>query len=508
MTARKPVVLCILDGWGLRAESKANAVHLAHTPHFDDLMAECPSDTLITYGPGVGLPNGQMGNSEVGHMNIGAGRVVEMDLRRIEGVIERNEYGALPAIQRFIRKVTDAEGTAHVFGLLSDGGVHSHLEHMIETAKVLDQYNVKTVLHLFGDGRDVAPKSAAKYLGTLKANLPPSTKIGTLCGRYFALDRDNRWDRVSQAYHAIASGKGPAFPSVADIITDAYGDNITDEFIKPSIIGDYSGMSDGDGILFLNFRADRAREILSALADPDFDDFETGPRAKLSIVSGFTEYSERHSTYMDCVFPSEQLTNTLGEWVEKQGRSQFRIAETEKYPHVTFFFNGGIEDPSPHEDRYLAPSPKVATYDLQPEMSSVEVTDNLVAAIDSDQYDLIVVNYANPDMVGHTGDLNAAIAACASVDVGLGQVVDAVHHADGALLVCADHGNCETMVDPVTGEPHTAHTTNPVPVILIGGPKNAKLRQGGKLADVAPTLLSLMGLPQPVEMTGISLIEI
>ena len=508
MTASKPVVLCILDGWGLRPETEANAVALGDTPNFDRIMKECPSDTLTTFGPDVGLPKGQMGNSEVGHMNIGAGRVVEMDLRRIEGVIERGEFADLPAIKRFVNAMQKSGGTAHLCGLVSDGGVHSHIEHMIAAAEAMSGASIPTVLHLFGDGRDVAPQSALRFLETLNSNLPSGVSIATLSGRYYALDRDNRWERVSTAYDAIVHAKGHVFETAEQAVQAAYDQGVTDEFIKPSTQVDYQGMVDGDGILFLNFRADRAREILAAIADPEFDNFDTGTRPVLAIASGFTEYSERHSTYMDCVFPSEQLTNTLGEWVEAQGRSQFRIAETEKYPHVTFFFNGGIEDASAHEDRYLAPSPKVATYDMQPEMSAAEVTKHLVSAVTSDKYDLIVVNYANPDMVGHTGDIEAAMAACAAVDQGLGHVIDAVQSVGGAMLVCADHGNCETMVDPITNEPHTAHTTNPVPVVLIGGAKDARLRSGGRLADVAPTLLALMGLPQPVEMTGVSLIEV
>lgn len=506
MTPKKPVVLCILDGWGLRDQREHNAVALADTPNFDHIMANCPSSTLITYGPDVGLPSGQMGNSEVGHMNIGAGRVVEMDLRRIEAAIERGEFAALPAITRFIDALKTSGGVAHLCGVLSDGGVHSHVDHMIETANIIAAAGVPVTLHLFGDGRDVAPKSALKYLSHLEAGLKGNITLATLSGRYYAMDRDNRWERVELAYRTIVNASGAQADTAKQAIDAGYNSDLTDEFFIPTTLADYAGLKDHDGLMFLNFRADRAREILAAIADPDFDGFETGARPKLAIISGYAEYSDRHNTYMDCVFPNQDIKNTLGEWVAAHGKKQFRIAETEKYPHVTFFFNGGVEIPAPDETRYLAPSPKVATYDLQPEMSCGEVTENLVKAINADSYDLIVVNYANPDMVGHTGDVQAAMTACNAVDTGLGKVIDAVIAQDGAMIVTADHGNCETMVNPETGEPHTAHTTNPVPVALIGGAKDAKLRAGGRLADLAPTLLDLMGLKKPDEMTGETLI--
>jgi 2,3-bisphosphoglycerate-independent phosphoglycerate mutase len=506
MTTPKPVVLCILDGWGLRDQIENNAVAQADTPNFDRIMADCPAATLTTFGPDVGLPEGQMGNSEVGHMNIGAGRVIETDLFRIQGIIERGEFASQPGIKRFIAAMKTSGGTAHLAGVLSDGGVHSHVDHMIAAASAIAAAGVPVALHLFGDGRDVAPKSALGYLTHLEAELPKGVRLASFSGRYYAMDRDNRWERVEKAYRAMVMGQGPEMARAQDVIADAYANDITDEFFAPTVLGDYPGMQDGDGLLFLNFRADRAREILAAIADPDFKAFETGPRPALSAVSGFAQYSSRHDTYMDCVFPDQEIKNTLGAWVSQHGLKQFRIAETEKYPHVTFFLNGGIEEPAAAEDRYLAPSPKVATYDMQPEMSSAEVTEHLVGAIQSGGYDLIVVNYANPDMVGHTGDLQAAKAACASVDAGLGQVINALHEQGGAMIVCADHGNCETMVDPKTGAPHTAHTTNPVPVVLIGGPKGAKLRTNGRLADLAPSLLQLMGLQKPEEMTGETLI--
>ena len=506
MAPPKPVVLCILDGWGLREEIANNAVALADTPHFDRIMTTCPAATLTTFGPDVGLPVGQMGNSEVGHMNIGSGRIIETDLFHIQGIIQHDEFASLPAIKRFIAAMKSSGGTAHLAGVLSDGGVHSHIDHMIAAARAIAAAGVPVALHLFGDGRDVAPKSAVGYLDHLEAELPKGVILATLSGRYYAMDRDNRWERVKLAYLAIVQGEGSQATCAADVISTAYENGITDEFFVPTVLGDYKGMQDDDGLLFLNFRADRAREILAAIADPDFDCFETGTRPALAIASGFAQYSSRHDTYMDCVFPDQDIQNTLGEWVSKHGLKQLRIAETEKYPHVTFFLNGGIEEPVADEDRYLAPSPKVATYDMQPEMSSAEVTEHLVAAIVSNKYDLIVVNYANPDMVGHTGDLTAAMAACHAVDTGLGQVIEALHDQGGAMIVCADHGNCETMVNPETGEPHTAHTTNPVPVVLIGGPKGAKLRADGRLADLAPSLLQLMELEKPAEMTGETLI--
>ncbi|WP_103763777.1 2,3-bisphosphoglycerate-independent phosphoglycerate mutase [Roseovarius confluentis] len=505
MSAPRPVVLCILDGWGLSEEREANAPALAATPHFDRLMETCPNATLITHGHDVGLPEGQMGNSEVGHLNIGAGRVIEMDLRRIDRAIETGTFGVLPGFVRFADKVEAAGGTAHLLGVLSDGGVHSHIGHMIAAANALTARGVPVAIHAFTDGRDVAPTSAKVYLEALRAALPMGAVIATVSGRYYAMDRDNRWDRVQLAYEALARGEGYTAETAATGIDDAYAKGRTDEFIKPRVLGDYQGMKDGDGLLCLNFRADRAREILAAFADPEFDDFETGQRPAFSAVSGFTEYSRRHSAYMDSIFPDEQPVNTLSAWLAQHGKRQFHTAETEKYPHVTFFLAGGRETPEDGEARYMAASPKVATYDLQPEMSAEEVTDHLVDAI-AEGYDFIVVNYANPDMVGHTGDLGAAIRACEAVDAGLGRVLEALDDAGGAIIVTADHGNCETMVDPVTGGPHTAHTTNPVPVILKGGPEGARLRDG-RLADLAPTVLELMELPQPDEMTGKSLLK-
>ncbi|MGJ8603497.1 MAG: 2,3-bisphosphoglycerate-independent phosphoglycerate mutase [Marivita sp.] len=505
MTTPKPVVLTILDGWGLRDDPTANAPKLAQTPTMDHLMATCPHATLITHGPDVGLPKGQMGNSEVGHTNIGAGRVVAMDLGQIDLAIEDGSFFTNAAILEFAKAVKDVGGRAHVMGVVSDGGVHGHITHIKATVKMLSDLGVDVVLHAITDGRDVAPTSAMGFITDLSANLPKSARIGTVIGRYFAMDRDTRWDRVERAYRAMIDGQGAAAMSAVSAVEDAYAKGQNDEFIEPCVIADYAGMAKGDGVFCLNFRADRAREILAAIGAPDFDGFPR-ERPALSCLLGMVDYSKAHDAYMTTAYPKQTIHNTLGEWVAKHGKTQFRLAETEKYPHVTFFLNGGQEAPEAGEDRFMPKSPNVATYDLQPEMSSDEVTAKFVAAVEAG-YDLIVTNYANPDMVGHTGDLNAAIKACEAVDAGLGTVLAAIEKVGGAMIVTADHGNCETMVDPETGGPHTAHTTNLVPVVLYGGPEGARLADG-RLADLAPTLLALMGLRQPDEMTGQSLIRI
>ena len=499
----KPVVLCILDGWGARAETEGNAPALAKTPNFDRIMAECPNATLLTHGPDAGLPSGQMGNSEVGHTNIGAGRVVAMDLGQIDLAIEDGSFFENDAILAFIDTLKETGGTAHLMGLLSDGGVHGHVTHIEAAARMIAKAGVPVIYHAITDGRDVAQKSADRYLSNLK--LPKTAKIGTVIGRYFALDRDNRWERVQTAYDAIVHGTGAHADTALAPIEAAYSADITDEFIPATVIGDYQGITEKDGLFCLNFRADRAREILAAICAPDFDAFDIGDRPALAAQLGMVEYSDAHSAYLATAFPKRDIQNTLGAWVAKHGLKQFRLAETEKYPHVTFFLNGGIEVPEEGEDRFMPPSPKVATYDLQPEMSAREVTAKFVEAIGKG-YDLIVTNYANPDMVGHTGDLDAAIKACEAVDQGLGEVLDALNKAGGAMIVTADHGNCEVMIDPETGTPHTAHTTNPVPVILVNGPEGVTLA-AGRLADLAPSLLELMGLEQPKEMTGKSLIR-
>ena len=507
MSTPKPVVLCILDGWGLRPERENNAVALGNTPNFDRIMADCPHATLAAHGTDVGLPEGQMGNSEVGHMNIGAGRIVWMDLPKVNKAIETGEFDHNPALQRFIEKLKASGGTAHIAGLASPGGVHSHQDHIARAATVIAAAGIPVNIHAFLDGRDVPPQSADEQMAKLEGDLPAGAAISTVCGRFFAMDRDKRWDRVQQAFDLMVMAKGKRAFSVQDAIEEAYAAGETDEFVSPTVIGNYAGMKDGDGLLFMNFRADRAREILAAIGDPDFDDFDVSARPKLAALTGLVEYSDAHNSYMDVMYPSEDIINTLGHWVATHGRTQFRLAETEKYPHVTFFMNGGQEVPEGGEDRYVAPSPKVKTYDMQPEMSAAEVTDHLVEAIRGQEYDLIIINFANPDMVGHTGDLQAAIKAVEAVDKGLGQALDAIGDVGGAMIVTADHGNCETMVDPVTGGPHTAHTCNPVPVVLVGGPEGAALRSGGRLSDLAPTLLELMNLPKPAEMTGETLLE-
>jgi len=425
-----------------------------------------------------------------------------MDLRKIEAAIETGAFEKRPAITKLLN-ATDQ--TIHLFGVLSDGGVHADIDHLIEMARIVSDAEKGCALHLMTDGRDVAPKSALDYLTHLEEHLPENVQIATVMGRYYAMDRDNRWERVEQAYRASVEAKGKMANSAKAAIEAAYDNELTDEFILPTVIGDFTGIKSGDAVMWVNFRSDRARQFTAALGDPSFNAFSIDGRPKLALLTSMAEYSTKHNGYMDTVFPPEDIKNGLGEWVAKHGKTQFRIAETEKYPHVTFFFNGGIEEPNEGETRYLAPSPKVATYDLQPEMSAPEVTENLTKAILSKSYDLIVVNYANPDMVGHTGDLSAGIKACEAVDTGLGEVIDAIDKTGSKMLLCADHGNCEVMIDPKTGGPHTAHTTNPVPVLLYN--HNAPLREDGILADIAPTLLELMDIEKPVEMTGASLIQ-
>ncbi|MCB2117262.1 MAG: 2,3-bisphosphoglycerate-independent phosphoglycerate mutase [Rhodobacteraceae bacterium] len=505
MSRPKPVVLCILDGWGLSSETKGNAVALGHTPTYDRLMANCPNAQLITHGPDVGLPTGQMGNSEVGHTNIGAGRVVAMDLGQIDLAIEDRSFFSNAAIAAFVQTLKADGGTAHLMGVVSDGGVHGHIEHVLAACEMVTSAGVPVALHAVTDGRDVAPSSAGGFVADLVKRLPKGAVVATVTGRYFAMDRDNRWERVSRAYAAMVTGAGLSAPNPGAAVADAYARGETDEFIQPTVIGDYAGAQDGDGFFCLNFRADRAREILLAVGEDAFDGFDRGTRPHWAALLGMVDYSKTHDAFMAAAYPKRAVVNTLGAWVAAQGLTQFHCAETEKYPHVTFFLNGGKEAPEQGEDRYMAPSPKVATYDLQPEMSAPEVTDHFVEAIEKG-YDLIVVNYANPDMVGHTGIVAAGIAAVEEVDRGLARVIAALEKAGGAMIVTADHGNCETMIDPVTGGPHTAHTTNPVPVILVGGPAGATLHNG-RLADLAPTLLDLMGLPLPPEMTGRSLID-
>ena len=507
MSEYKTVVLCILDGWGQRDTIEGNAPLIASTPNFNNIMANSATSKLITHGTDVGLPQGQMGNSEVGHMNIGAGRVVSTGLSQIDLEIEDGSFFKKRALLDFIQSVKSKKGVAHIIGILSDGGVHGHIDHLIASLQVVAKANLEVALHLITDGRDVAPVSALKYADQLLKDMPNNVKISTVIGRYYALDRDNRWERIREAYDAIMKSESvDVCKDLHDAIKSAYKNNLTDEFIPATVISGYRGVRDGDGIFCLNIRSDRAREILSAIGDPGFDSFKIGERPVLSGLLGMVEYSEKHKTFMEICYSKKNIKNTLGEWVAKNGKTQFRIAETEKYPHVTFFLNGGVEFPFEGETRNMPPSPKVATYDLQPEMSAAQVTESLIEAIEAN-IDLIVVNYANPDMVGHTGNLDAAVKACEAVDTGLGKLVTAIKKNNGCVVMTADHGNCEVMLDAETKTKHTSHTTNLVPFAVYGTNQNIKLRKIGRLADVAPTILSLMGLNQPSEMTGVNMIE-
>ncbi|HWT97893.1 MAG TPA: 2,3-bisphosphoglycerate-independent phosphoglycerate mutase [Terriglobales bacterium] len=504
----KPVVLCILDGWGHREEIADNAVDQAATPNWHALERDCPQSLVDASELHVGLPTGQMGNSEVGHMNLGAGRVVMQDLPRIDKAIAAGEIASNPEMTAFIAKLKASKGACHLLGLLSPGGVHAHQDHIVAVAKILDSAGIQVYLHAFLDGRDTPPSSAKTYVAEVVAALKGTQiKFGTVGGRYFGMDRDKRWDRVELAYDSFLGQSSFTAADAPAAVAAAYGRGETDEFAKPAVIAGFPGMQDGDGLLMANFRADRARQILTVLLDPAFDGFARKRVVKFGAVLGMVEYSSALAKFMPCLFPSAELSNTLGEVVAKAGLKQLRIAETEKYAHVTFFFNGGEERLFPGEERILVPSPKVATYDLKPEMSADEVTDKLVAAIDSDQFDLVVVNFANTDMVGHSGILGAAIKAVEAVDRCLGRLRAAVDAKGGALVITADHGNAEMMRDPETGEAHTAHTLNRVPFIVASSAgKSIKLRDG-QLADVAPTILQLLRLPQPKEMTGRSLIS-
>lgn len=502
----RPVVLCILDGWGEREETDFNAIAAADTPVWARLRATCPRAMLDASGGEVGLPDGQMGNSEVGHTNIGAGRVVMQELPRIDAAVADGGLAKEQALAEFIESLRNSGGTAHLIGLISPGGVHSHQNQIAALANILADAGIPVAIHAFLDGRDTPPSSGRGYMEEfLKA--APRAAVATVTGRYYAMDRDNRWERVEVAYEAMAEGKGAAAAADAVAAIDAaYAAGSTDEFVPATVIGGYRGMADGDGILMANFRADRAREILSALLDPDFDDFARGRQIRFAAATGLVEYSSALARLMTAIFRPLALDNVLGQVVADAGLKQLRIAETEKYAHVTFFLNGGREEVFPGEDRILVPSPKVATYDLQPEMSAPEVTDRLVQAIESGKYDLIVVNYANTDMVGHTGIMEAATRAVETVDQCLGRLEAAVRAAGGALLITADHGNAENMRDAATGQPHTAHTHNLVPVLLAPDAKHATRITDGRLSDLAPTILELMGLAKPAEMTGRSLI--
>src|SRR3954463_4385261 len=502
---RRPVMLVVLDGWGWREEIADNAVRQANTPTFNRLWANAPHAFLRTDGREVGLPPGQMGNSEVGHLNIGAGRVVMQDLPRIGDAIASGEIKSTPALTGLVKALKQSGGTCHLIGLVSPGGVHSHQDPGAALAKILAEAGVPTVAHAITDGRDTPRQSAGEDLKRFTAALPKSVAVATVDGRYYAMDRDKRWERVAKAYQAMVEAEGPRFPDAQAAIADAYAKKQFDEFIIPAVIGDYRGMTDGDGVLCFNFRADRVREILGAILDPEFSGFPRKRQIKFAAEVGMAQYSEHLDTLMQTIFAPQTFPNILGEVAANAGRTQLRMAETEKYPHVTYFLNGGREEPYEGEDRIMVPSPKVATYDLQPEMSAPELPAKAVEAIDSGRYDMIVLNFANPDMVGHTGSLPAAIKAVEAADTGLGKIVDAIGRQNGALLVTADHGNCELMRDPVTGGPHTSHTTNPVPGLLLGG-GNGSLAEA-RLADIAPTLLALMALPQPKEMNGVSLLR-
>ncbi len=506
---QKPVMLLILDGWGYRRPvTPDNAIENGKTPNWHQYLEEYPHSLIETYGLAVGLPEGQMGNSEVGHMNLGAGRVVMQDLPRIDQAIKDGSIAQNPVLNELIDDLHKNSKTCHVMGLMSPGGVHSSMDHIVALCKVLSEKGIKVDVHAFLDGRDTPPASAKEYLAEFEKEISSfkGVKIATISGRFYAMDRDKRWDRVEAAYNAIALAEGKHAQTADEAITNSYNEKVTDEFVLPCVIGDYKGFEDGDAVLMCNFRADRAREILYALADKEFNGFERKKTIQLSMAVGMTEYSVDHNRFMKTMFGPEALKNIFGEVISEHGLTQLRIAETEKYAHVTFFFNGGEEKEFKGESRILIPSPKVATYDLKPEMSVYEVTDNLVDAIENKKFDVIICNFANGDMVGHTGKMDAVLKAVAAVDECLGRVVKAIKDVDGVLLVTADHGNAEKMVDEKTGEPYTAHTVGKVQAILINGPKDITAMHDGRLADIAPTLLELLGIAKPAEMNGNSLL--
>jgi 2,3-bisphosphoglycerate-independent phosphoglycerate mutase len=507
-----PVVLVILDGWGINPDCADNAVCLARTPRLDALFRNYPHTRIGASGLDVGLPEGQMGNSEVGHLNIGAGRIVYQDLTRISKSIADGDFFTNPAFDTALDRLRQSKGKLHLLGLLSDGGVHSHITHLYALVELARRRGIADVcIHAFLDGRDTPPQSGADYLGQLEVRLKEigTGRLATIMGRYYAMDRDNRWERVERAWRAMVLGEGESAVSAAVAIEASYQAGQTDEFVLPRMIvppGERPAtIADGDAVIFFNFRSDRAREITRALTDSAFSGF---PRPKTPNLVSFVCLSEYDETFdLPVAFPSDSLSRLLGEVVAKAGLRQLRIAETEKYAHVTFFFNGGSEVPFPGEDRVLVPSPKdVATYDQKPAMSAPAVTDEVVRHLAAGRYDLVILNFANPDMVGHTGILPAAISAMETIDGCVGRVVDAALAAGGGLLITADHGNCEQMVS-MQGQPHTAHTSNPVPLLLVTAEfQNARLRDHGILADLAPTILALMGLAKPSEMTGENLL--
>ena len=507
----KLTMLMILDGFGINEKEEGNAVKQANIPHLNKILTENPNTIIHTSGLAVGLPEGQMGNSEVGHTNIGAGRVVYQELTRITKDIENGDFFGIPEFIAAIENAKKNNGKLHIMGLLSDGGVHSHNRHLyglLELAKRKDFENV--YVHCFMDGRDTPPASGENYIVELEEKMKEKGvgKIATIAGRFYAMDRDKRWERGAKAYDAMVCGEGEKAPSAVQAIEESYQKEIFDEFIVPTVITTTSGspvakIENGDSVIFFNFRPDRAREITRSIVDKDFDGFETKDLNTYFVC--MTPYDETMPN-VNIAYKKEELKNTFGEYISNHGLKQLRIAETEKYAHVTFFFNGGNENVYKGEDRILVPSPKVETYDMKPEMSAYEVCEKVVDAIRSKKYDSIILNFANPDMVGHTGSLEAAIKALEAIDECVNKIAEAINEVDGVLLITADHGNCEQMIDYSTGEPHTAHTTNPVPLAIAGLPQNKKLKEG-RLADLAPTMLEILGLEKPAEMTGESLIE-
>ena len=509
--SKKPTVLMILDGYGLNEKQEANAVYEAKTPVMDKLMAECPFVKGYASGLSVGLPDGQMGNSEVGHLNMGAGRIVYQELTRITKEIEDGDFFKNEALLAAMKNAKENNSAIHFMGLLSDGGVHSHNTHLYGLLEMAKREGLEKVyVHCFLDGRDTPPASGKSYIEELEAKMKEIGvgEIGVISGRYYAMDRDNRWDRVELAYKALTKGEGVKGTDAAAAVQASYDDGKTDEFVLPTVMEKdgrpVAVVSDKDSVVFFNFRPDRAREITRAFCDDAFQGFEREKRLDTTFVC-FTDYDDTIGNKL-VAFHKVQLHNTFGEWLAANNMTQARIAETEKYAHVTFFFNGGVEEPNKGEDRILVKSPKVATYDLQPEMSAPAVCDKLVEAIKSDKSDVIIINFANPDMVGHTGVENAAIKAVEAVDECVGRAVDAIKEVNGQMFICADHGNAEQLLDYSTGEPFTAHTTNPVPFILVNADPKYTLRENGCLADIIPTLIELMGKEKPEEMTGTSLL--
>lgn len=509
--SKKPTVLMILDGYGLNDTIKGNAVAEAKTPVMDKLIKDYPFVHGNASGMAVGLPDGQMGNSEVGHLNMGAGRIVYQELTRITKEIQDGTFFENPALVKAMENCKANDSALHCMGLLSDGGVHSHITHLYGLLEMAKRYGLKKVyVHCFLDGRDTPPSSGKDYAVELNKEMEKIGvgKIASVMGRYYAMDRDNNYDRVKLAYDAMVKGEGNQAECGISAIQNSYDQEVTDEFVKPTVVYQdgkpLALVKDHDAVVFFNFRPDRAREITRCFCDDNFDKFDRGPRKNIEFVC-FSDYDPTISN-KSVAFHKIAVTNTFGEWLAANNMTQARIAETEKYAHVTFFFNGGVEEPNPGEDRILVNSPKVATYDLKPEMSAFEVCDKLTNAIRSGKYDMIIVNFANPDMVGHTGVEAAAIKAVEAVDECLGKAVEAVKEMNGVLFVCADHGNAEQLIDYNTGEPFTAHTTNQVPFILVNYDPAYTLREGGCLADIVPTLIETMGKEQPVEMTGNSLL--